>query len=315
MMKLVLKSVVLWAWLVSNTKPVWAQTEPTIDPPSAISDSQVRQLSDEARQAQRQRAHRLKVIEGSQLLQWLDSLEPEDNAQALTPAPQPSIDRPTPTQTTTKNETKSTERPPPPTLKPRPRPSRPVAPTTARGFQVGSLSFDKTLEKYGVLFDQWMKAELRNTITSQDQAPVKLYLTEPIRGQNKTVPIETILVGTHRFDTSTQRLFIAISQLHLPDGKIVRLRASVYDQAKKFGLTGTIVTDEERRLDYGRELAGRSALNTLTGLALPQVPDLLSKTVDTGVKALQSTQAPVSKPKAYLTIDPQPVFINVEAAF
>ena len=180
-----------------------------------------------------------------------------------------------------------------------------------------STVFNTETRPFGILLGTWARAHITRSVSNADNGPVEVTLDEDMNGQKRLLPAGTTLFGQKGFNPTSQRLDVTLTHGVTPDGQEFALSATVYDERKVSGLAGSVVrqrSDEIRSAASNGALASARTLmaTTLDGAAGGAVADGIAQAGD---ELLSNEQQFMRRPRAFIQVSPQPVFIRIDRTF
>ncbi len=291
----------------------------------AVTGDDLRDLSSEAEQQQRQRAARLSADDLGGRFRLLEKTQKVEKGQTVTAT------ETSPSMSATQRRTASTR-----DAEPIPQESHSVSMrTSASTPQTGSrageyvpppreaveanvhtdaLTIDPT--RFGISMGSWLQAELTRPTTSAEPGLLELTVTHDQPGRYRTLPKGTLLFAEKTVNGATQRLELRIVKGVTPDGNEFTLDAQLFDGQRHSGLAGVVLHRREDRLRYAAQDgvfgATRAWLRTVVS------DDPIGAATRTAAEALveeeQQSGERYRAPTVTLAVPPQAVQIRVNAA-
>lgn len=263
----------------------------------AITADELRQITEEGAQDQRDRDARFKV----------DKLETRQAA----PEKKTSAPRSTKYSGSASGATATKANSPATRVK-----DSPTLPATASGFVVDAAKIDEA-RQFGVRMGSWIKARVNRNTTSADPGSVELSVSEEVAGDRRSLPAGTLLFAEKTFNAGTNRMDLYIVRGITPDGVEFRAKGIVYDQSKVAGLPGIITTDAKQVVKTGATKGMLAASRALVDKMSGGTP--VGSAVGAGAGSLLSDTENVASERnrqsVTISVAPQPIYVQVEETF
>jgi hypothetical protein len=170
---------------------------------------------------------------------------------------------------------------------------------------------------FGIPIGTWFRAHIERRITNADNGQVEVILDKAVPGKMKALPAGTVLFGQKGFNQVSQRLDISLSNGITPDGFEFDVVATVYDNTKVSGLSGSVVRQRGTEI---QSAASKGALASAKALMAATVDNAAAGVLADGVgqvgdELLDNERRLIREPRFLIQVSPQPVLVRVNQTF